>query len=52
MFEDFLQNKYKDFLSSVDIEIDGNRPWDIKVYNSGLYKSILFNKTPESERFL
>ena len=43
MFEKFLENKYKDLLASVDIEIDGNRPWDIKIHNSELYKSILFN---------
>ena len=42
MFENFLKNKYKDLLASVDIEINGNRPWDIKIHNSDVYKSILF----------
>ena len=43
MLENLLHNKYKELLASVDIEIDGNRPWDIKIHNSDVYKSILFN---------
>ena len=39
------ENKYKSsiqsLLSSVDIEIDGTRPWDIKVHNDELYGRIL-----------
>ncbi len=28
----------KELLASADIEVDGNRPWDIKVSNEGFYK--------------
>ena len=45
MLNKILLNKYSEFLATLDIEIDGSRPWDIKVYNPDLYKSILFNGT-------
>lgn len=31
----------EDFLSSADVEINGNRPWDLQVLNEGFYKRIL-----------
>lgn len=38
-------NKYKveieKILNNVDIKINGNRPWDIKVHNEDLYKRVL-----------
>ena len=43
MLNKILLDKYSEFLTAVDIEIDGSRPWDITVYNPDLYKSILFN---------
>ena len=43
MLNKILIDKYSEFLESIDVEINGNRPWDITVYNSDLYKSILFN---------
>ena len=43
MLNKLLLNKYTEFLNSVDIEINGDRPWDIKVHNSDLYRSILFS---------
>jgi cyclopropane-fatty-acyl-phospholipid synthase len=45
MLNKILLDKYSEFLATIDIEIDGSRPWDIKVYNPDLYKSILFNGT-------
>ena len=43
MLNKILLDKYSEFLATLDIEIDGSRPWDITVYNPDLYKSILFN---------
>ena len=43
MLNKILLNKYSEFLESIDVEINGNRPWDITVHNPDLYKSILFN---------
>ena len=45
MLNKILLDKYSEFLATIDIEIDGSRPWDIKVYNPDLYKSIFFNGT-------
>ena len=45
MLNKIILDKYSEFLATLDIEIDGSRPWDIKVYNPDLYKSILFNGT-------
>ena len=45
MLNKILLDKYSEFLATIDIEIDGSRPWDIKVYNPDLYKNILFNGT-------
>ena len=36
-----LENKVRNLLESVDIQINGDRPWDIHVYNKGLYKRAL-----------
>ena len=43
MLNKILLDKYSKFLSSVDIEINGDRLWDIQVHDSDLFKSILFN---------
>ncbi|SUZ54189.1 uncharacterized protein METZ01_LOCUS7043 [marine metagenome] len=43
MLNKILLEKYSEFLESIDVEINGNRPWDITVHNPDLYKSILFN---------
>ncbi len=43
MLNKILLNKYSEFLESIDVEINGNRPWDITVHNPDLYKSILYN---------
>tara|TARA_B100000953_G_scaffold245958_1_gene207929 strand:- start:2713 stop:3846 length:1134 start_codon:yes stop_codon:yes gene_type:complete len=43
MLNKILLDKYSEFLESIDVEINGNRPWDITVHNPDLYKSILFN---------
>ena len=38
-----LIGKYSEFLKSIDVEINGNRPWDLTVHNPDVFKSILFN---------
>ena len=43
MLNKILLNKYSELLEEIDIEINGNRPWDLTVHNPDLYKSILFN---------
>jgi cyclopropane-fatty-acyl-phospholipid synthase len=43
MLNKILIDRYSEFLKSIDVEINGNRPWDITVHNPDLYKSILFN---------
>ena len=43
MLNKILLKKYSEFLESVDIEINGIRPWDITVHNPDLYKSVFFN---------
>ena len=45
MLNKILLDKYTEFLNSVDIEVNGDRPWDIRVHNPDLYKSVLFNGT-------
>jgi cyclopropane-fatty-acyl-phospholipid synthase len=35
------KSRIKDLLESVDIRINGNRPWDIKVHNENLYRRII-----------
>ena len=45
MINEMLQKKYSELLSSVDIQINGSRPWDIKVYNPNLYTNVLLNGT-------
>ena len=45
MLNKILLDRYSEFLETVDIEINGNRPWDIKVHNPDMYKSIFFNGT-------
>ena len=37
MLNKIILDKYSELLARVDIEIDGSRPWDIKVYNPDLY---------------
>ena len=41
MLNKILIDRYSEFLKSIDVEINGNRPWDITVHNPDLYKSIL-----------
>ena len=36
-----MQKNAEDLLLEADIKINGDRPWDIQVYNSDLYKRIL-----------
>jgi len=43
MLNKILIDKYSEFLESIDVEINGNRPWDLTVHNPDLFKSILFN---------
>jgi len=43
MLNKILLNKYSELLKEIDIEINGNRPWDLTVHNPDLYKSIMFN---------
>jgi len=43
MLNKVLLNKYSELLKEIDIEINGNRPWDLTVHNPDLYKSIMFN---------
>ena len=40
MLNKILIDRYSEFLKSIDVEINGNRPWDITVHNPDLYKSI------------
>tara|TARA_B100001013_G_scaffold47265_1_gene24815 strand:- start:898 stop:2031 length:1134 start_codon:yes stop_codon:yes gene_type:complete len=43
MLNKILIDKYSEFLESIDVEINGNRPWDLTVHNPDVFKSILFN---------
>jgi len=43
MLNKILIDKYSEYLESIDVEINGNRPWDLTVHNPDLFKSILFN---------
>ncbi|MCW9708426.1 cyclopropane fatty acyl phospholipid synthase [Fodinibius salsisoli] len=36
-----LKQKVQDYLAIADIQIDGDRPWDMQVYNDHLYDRIL-----------
>jgi cyclopropane-fatty-acyl-phospholipid synthase len=36
-----IQNSIQEILELGDIEINGNRPWDIQVYNENLYQRII-----------
>jgi len=36
-----LKQKVQKILDLVDVKIDGNRPWDIKVHNSKFYRKVL-----------
>ena len=41
MIERILQKKYQDFLALVDIEINGERPWDLQIHTSKLFTKVL-----------
>ena len=36
-----LKDYVQEFLAKVDVQIDGNRPWDIQVHNPKLYQRVL-----------
>jgi cyclopropane-fatty-acyl-phospholipid synthase len=38
-----LRNKITQYLSTADIEINGDRPWDIRVHNNKFYSKVLAN---------
>ena len=40
MLNKILIDKYSEFLESIDVEINGNRPWDLTVHNPDVFKSI------------
>ncbi|SVC78581.1 uncharacterized protein METZ01_LOCUS331435, partial [marine metagenome] len=43
MIERILQKKYQNFLALVDIEINGERPWDLQIHNSKLFTKVMLN---------
>ena len=43
MLNKILIDKYSEYLESIDVEINGNRPWDLTEHNPDVFKSILFN---------
>ena len=42
MVENFAEKYFTDHLAAADIEINGNRPWDIQVMDPRLYTRVLF----------
>jgi cyclopropane-fatty-acyl-phospholipid synthase len=38
-----LESKYQDLLSKADIQINGDRPWDIKVHDKKLWKRVFLD---------
>ena len=42
MINKYIEHKYQNFLSSIDIEINGDRPWDLQIHNPELFRSVLF----------
>ncbi|GIT60935.1 MAG: hypothetical protein Ct9H300mP20_07620 [Gammaproteobacteria bacterium] len=37
MLNKILIDKYSEFLESIDVEINGNRPWDLTVHNPDVF---------------
>ena len=41
MFQSHFHRKIEDLLALADVQIDGDRPWDIQVHDGNLYRRIL-----------
>ncbi len=41
MLHDKPKTIVEEILSNIDIQLNGDRPWDLQVYNDGFYRRVL-----------
>ncbi len=42
---DLLKKKYEELFALADVNINGNRSWDIQIFNEGFYRRVFFHTT-------